>query len=207
MGGPGSGNWYRGGSRGTTEAARGVDIRFLKKRGYLRPGTYGSLRWTCGGEESGSIRFVTHAHRIQLIYRSREYGGEWEDVNYPVYLDETECRYGGSRKWFLCPGQGCRRRVAVLYGAGKYFLCRHCHDLAYASQNEDRAQRAARKSRKIIERLGGDPHDEYYPEKPKGTHWKTYNRLIQQAEYYENLSWRYLEPWLSRFADWIEPRD
>jgi hypothetical protein len=206
MGGRGSGNWSRNG-KGTTEAAKRIDIRYLKKRGYLTPGTYGSLSWAYGGEPSGSIRFVTGIGWIQLIYRCREYDGDWEEVNYYVDFDETICHYGGTRKWFLCPGQWCGRRVGVLYGEGKYFLCRHCYDLAYSSQNEDKAQRASRKSRKIIERLGGDPYDEDYPDKPKGMRWKTYDRLIQEADYYEKLSWHYMGAWLSRFADCIEPLD
>jgi len=170
----------------------------MKKRGYLTPGAMGTLSWSCGGEPTGSIRYITHPDHIQLIYRSREHGGEWEDLSYPVYFEETECHYGGTRKWFLCPGLGCSRRVAVLYGAGKYFLCRTCNNLAYSSQNEGRAQRASRKSRKIIERLGGDPYCDYYPDKPKGMHWKTYNRLIRKAEYFENLSWHYMGQWLSQ---------
>jgi hypothetical protein len=200
MGGPGSGNWYRS-SKGTTEAARRIDIRYLKKRGFLQPGTYGSLSWTCGGEPSGSIRFATSADWIQLIYRSREYGGDWEDVDYCVDFDETECHYGGIRKWFLCPGRDCGRRVAVLYGPGKYFLCRHCYDLGYASQNENKAQRVARKSRKIIERLGGDPYSDFYPDKPKGMHHRTYDKRIEQAEFYEKLSWYYMGQWLNRFGE------
>jgi hypothetical protein len=203
MGGPGSGNWCRVG-KGTTEAAKRIDIRYLKKQGYLSPGASGLLSWTCGGEPSGSIRYCTYIDRLPLTYRSREYGGEWEEVEYPVYFDETDCHYGGTRTWFLCPGGGCGRRVGVLYGEGKYFLCRHCHDLAYASQNENAALRASRKSRKIIERLGGDSYSDFYPDKPKGMHWKTYNRLIRQAEYYENLSWHcmraLLSPWKGRIG-------
>ena len=196
MGGPGSGNWCRFG-KGTTEESNGVDIRYMKKRGFLRPGTYGTLGWTCGGEPSGSIRFNTCSDYVQLIYRSRSYGSDWEDMDYPVYFDETDCHYGGTRKWFLCPGQGCGKRVAVLYGAGKYFLCRHCHDLAYASQSENAALRASRKSNKIIERLGGDISFGY-ADKPKWMHWKTYNRLMREAEYYENLSWAYMGDWLNQ---------
>ena len=205
MGGPGSGNWCRFG-RDTADATNRIDIRYLKKQGSLTPGTIGTLSWSCGDEASGSIRYITYADRIQLIYRSREHGGEWEDVDYPVYFDETDCHYGGTRKWFLCPGLGCNRRVGVLYGAGKYFMCRHCHNLAYSSQNENAALRAARKSRKIVEKLGGDPYSDFFPDKPKGMHWRTYDRLIRQAEFYENLSWQYVEQWLGNFRAGIEAK-
>ncbi len=50
-----------------------------------------------------------------------------------VGLEQTPCHFGGGRFWFRCPP--CVRRVAKLYlPAGElYFLCRHCHNLTYAS--------------------------------------------------------------------------
>lgn len=71
------------------------------------------LSWSCGDEPSGSIRYITYNDRLELIYRSREHGGDWEDVEYSVYFDETDCHCGGTRKWFLCPGQGCNQRVPL----------------------------------------------------------------------------------------------
>ncbi len=44
MGGRGSGSYYRWQSDTTkTEETHRIDIRFLKKRGYLSAGTYGTL--------------------------------------------------------------------------------------------------------------------------------------------------------------------
>ena len=71
----------------------------------------------------------------------------------------------------------CGRRVAVLYGGGLYG-CRHCHNLAYRTQREqayDRASSRADRIRKRLERepgiLNGDGG------KPKGMHWRTFERL------------------------------
>ena len=64
--------------------------------------------------------------RVNLIYRYRiGPGAEWEDVQEPISLEWTACNFGGERPWFVCPGAGCGRRVALLYGPGRYFLCRH----------------------------------------------------------------------------------
>ncbi|MBA3594260.1 MAG: hypothetical protein H0W47_10755 [Polaromonas sp.] len=69
-------------------------------------------------------------------------------------------------------------RVAVLYGPGKYFACRRCCGLGYASQKEGVGDRSSRQADKLRKRLGweagilnGDGG------KPKGLHWATYQRL------------------------------
>jgi hypothetical protein len=91
-----------------------------------------------------------------LSYRHRRgLGGEWEDVEEPISLKWTPCNFGGERPWFICPGARCGRRVAILYGPGKYFLCRHCYDLRYESQREDKPHRALRRAQKIRQRLEG----------------------------------------------------
>jgi hypothetical protein len=37
-----------------------------------------------------------------------------------------------------------------------------------------------RRTRKLCPRLGGDPADEEYPNKPKRMRWTTYNRLMDK---------------------------
>ena len=190
MGGYGSGRGGIWGGKTTTESQKRIDIRWLKKKGYLRPGYSGSLSWSCGGESSGYINYCMEADRMILHYRYRPRGGEWEPVEQVIRFDRTPCNYGGHRTWFLCPR--CWARVAVLYGAGKYFFCRKCHDLAYSSQQEGRADRLMRKSRKIRERLGADNDDLMWPImwKPKNMYQKTFDRLRKEAESAEKLAWK-----------------
>jgi len=119
---------------------------------------------------------------LVLSYRARQRGEEWRDVEQPTRIVWMPCRFGGARPYFVCSGviNGivCNRRVAKLYGAGPYFLCRHCHRLAYASQREDRYDRALRRADKIRMRLGGEPGiASVFPARPKGMHRETYERL------------------------------
>jgi hypothetical protein len=193
MGGIGSGHWYRWNRKITTGESKDIDIRVLHRSGRLSPDSRRVYSWNCDGEPAGSIGFRVENCRIVLDYRYRENDGEWEDVELSVLLSYTSCNYGGKRPWFLCPISGCGRRVAVLYNEGKYFVCRHCGDLAYASQQERFYLRMERKRQKIIKRLGGNPYDGLYPKKPKHMQWRTYNRLIEEAGYYEDLSWELAE--------------
>ena len=188
MGGFGSGRWYSWGGKSTTESQHRVDIRWLKKQGNLQPGTMGSLSWSRSGEQTGSIGYRMEIGRMILQYRHRAGGGAWEPVEQKIIFDRTPCKYGGARTWFLCPR--CGKRIAVLYGAGKYFFCRHCYKLAYSSQQEGKVDRLMRKARKIRLRLGAsDNLSETILFKPKHMHNKTFNRLRREAEQANALSW------------------
>jgi hypothetical protein len=206
MGGVGSGNWYRFDKKTTTSECQRVDVRYLHREGLLTPGHWFSLRWSRAGRKTGSIRGVVSRHpqpeQITLLYRHRSgIGGEWEDVQEPVPLSWTACNFGGERPWFVCPGAGCGRRVAVLYGPGKYFLCRHCYDLRYESQREDKMHRALRRAQTIRERLGGSANTrEPFPEKPKGMHHETYWRLREEHDEAEMTQLEGMREWLDRLV-------
>jgi len=179
MGGLGSGNWYRFDKKTTTDECHSLDVRDLYRDGLLKPGSWFSSRWLRGDRETGSIRGFVYSDRVILLYSHRSgLGADWEDVQESVGLEWTPCNFGGERPWFVCPGVRCGRRVAILYGPGKYFLCRHCYDLRYESQREDKKDRALRRAQKITQRLGGSANmTEPFPEKPKGMHHDTYMRL------------------------------
>jgi hypothetical protein len=179
MGGPGSGRWSRWqGSKDTAEGCRRIDIRDWHRRGLLR-GRWFTWSWrTRTGEVVASIGVRVHRDRVVLAYRVRVNGGAWQDVEESIALTRTRCPYGGQRPWFVCPRVQCGRRAAVLYMGGPYFLCRHCYDLVYASQREDRMSRQMSRAQKVRLRLGGSASLlEPFPPKPKGMHWRTYARL------------------------------
>ena len=113
MGGVGSGNWCRWNKQTTLEETKRIDIRYMRKQGLLKPSAMGSLRWTRGGEPNGDIRYFCHQNYLQLNYRYRENGGEWQPIEQRIHFDRTFCHYGGERLWFLCPR--CNRRVGVLW--------------------------------------------------------------------------------------------
>ena len=170
------------GTSGTVESARSLDISCLNRAGCLRPGYRGSLEWNRDGKQVASIEFRREQDRLILSYRIRQNDGECRDIEQPAPVIWMPCRFGGERPYFVCPnivnGIACGRRVTKLYGAAPYFLCRHCYRLAYASQREDRYDRALRQANKIRTRLGGETiTDSVFPHRPTGMHHQTYERL------------------------------
>ncbi len=195
MGGSGSGRGYQGG-KATTNDMRTLDVRRLQRDGLLTPGRAFGWQWTRNGEDVASIQMRTEVDRVMLSYRSRNNGGEWQPMEYPVYLEWTPCHLGGRRAWFRCPVSGCGRHVAILYG-GTIFACRHCYRLAYASQREAEDDRARRQAEKIRRRLGwpaGIPNPDRG--KPKGMHWRTFERLTAAHEACAEASLAGVVKWL-----------
>ena len=172
MGGRGSGRQSTYGGKDVTEESTPLDIRKLAKSGLLISGHSFSWQWMVNDRKVAGIT-IRVAEQVQLCYQKPSTG---EVIEQWVHLPSTPCRFGGVRQWFTCPN--CEKRVAVLYGPEKYFACRSCCGLGYASQKEglgDRSSRHADKIRKrlawpagILNEAGG---------KPKGLHWATYQRL------------------------------
>ncbi len=200
MGGLGSGNRYRFDKKSTTDECRSLDVRRFHREGLLKSGNVFSWRWSRAGQEVASIGAFVYQDKIVLSYRHRSGpAGEWEDVKEPVSLEWTACNFGGERPWFVCPGVGCGRKVAILYGPGKYFLCRHCYDLRYESQREDEKDRALRRARKIRRRLGGSANMlKPFPERPKGMHHDTYMRLFWEHDEAERERLADMREWLNK---------
>ena len=188
MGGAGSGAYYRLGSKDRAEDHLSVDVRRWRRRGLLEPGASFTASWNRHlGESSIGVRVLgapgEPAAAVRLSY-SWGSPGEKEDVAYGVPLEWTACNFGGARPWFVCPGRRCGRRAALLYLGGPHFLCRECQDLSYASQRERGGSVAAlHRCQRIRTKLGGSPNtSKPFPEKPKGMHLKTYQRLHEEHE-------------------------
>ena len=187
MGGFGSGKWYRWNTKGgTTDGNLPLDVRILARKGFLNPGSCFTLRWSRGVSSSAITGYST-GDEVVLLYKQRRGEGEWENVEQRLSLTWTTCNYGGERPWWRCPG--CGKRVAVVYGAGKHFACRHCYQLVHASSRETHSDRELRKAQNIRQRLGGSASlMEAFPERPKGMHHTTYWRMFTEYQEAERAS-------------------
>ena len=176
---------------------RSIDLGWLRREKLLNVGRWSTLRWSRGGRETGSIRIECHVHGVRLCYRQRRSTEDWEDVNEFVPLVTTATAFGGTRKWFKC--LSCGSRCRILYGFS-HFRCRRCHRLKYESQYENAIERACSQAHNIRKRLGQvGPLDEPFPDKPKGMHWATYDRLKAKDE-------ELLERWAVAVWQWLRRR-
>lgn len=201
MGGYGSGSYYRGG-RSTEENFHAFRMARLRELGVVREGNWrhGSWQWTCNDEVVSSIGYeikMTDEFNPWLRVHYTNTNTQ-EKHDYKIYLTSTQPNYGGRRWWFRCPGHNCGRRVSVLY-LGNVLVCRHCWGMGYSSQNRNFYDRQSDKAFKLAAKLGHDGNalDGFYGKKPKGMHWKTYNRKVAEIE--QSTEWG-LAGFMARFG-------
>ncbi len=190
MGGYGSGRIAR---TIKAENCRSLDVNKFHRSGCLTAGASGCWVWSVDGKEVARISYRANRNCLTLDYRVRQNGGDWEPIEQPVPLEYVDCHYGGQRPYFRCPGvvndARCGRRVGKLFSGGRYFLCRHCYSIAYASQSEERYDRLLRKANKLRVALGGEPGAAHFvARRPKGMWVRTYELRCREILRCENLA-------------------
>lgn len=133
----------------TVEECIELDIRELVQAGVLKdsPDKPWIMRWnTQKNPRISKFKGKNFGKELIVTYTVvNEPAGEIDHMDYPIEIVRTPCHFGGFRRWFLCPfpkeAKQCGRRVGKLYlpPGGRYWGCRHCYNLAYESQMENRA--------------------------------------------------------------------
>jgi hypothetical protein len=189
MGGCGSGR-HNGTRKRRVESCFGLDVRELRRKGALTPGTAGTLTSEHNGDIAVPISFWADQSAVTLCYHGQQ-APESVEVEQRVALSSVPAAFGGSRTYFLCPGAECGQRVAKLYFYRGVFRCRRCHRLAYTSQCEDSRRRLRRRAEKLHARLGVSSRGPFRPAtatRPKGMWSSTFDRLHRSAAAAEILA-------------------
>ena len=127
----------------TVEESYRLDIFALRRNGLLAGG---QRSWNTS-ESTGLTRLRTQVERLgdppnclSVTCTSTDVFGSDDLIYQLVDLAIVPCRFGGQRRWFICPNFNCQRRVAKLYippGQIEY-RCRHCHQLTYEGRQQHR---------------------------------------------------------------------
>ncbi len=170
-----------------------ISVFFLKKHGYFNKDlSYkgGSISWSYNGGEKSSVGIAVKKDNwgtpqervyINLHYtHTSNWDGEKSNMNFNVEFTTTPCNLGGGRRyWFICPltknGRYCGKRVGVIYAVGKWFGCRYCGDIAYASQMKGGKFRGSSVTCPDIDKLEQEIKRYYYNGQPT----RKYKRLIK----------------------------
>lgn len=148
------GEWHRCDAQPTVDRAPSVHVRVLSR---------GASRFapiTANLIEDGRVELYNRRDRCVLC---------------EVGVTSTACNYGGSRPWWLCPE--CERRCELLYLWRGQIQCRQCAGLVYTTAQSGRLVRVTRKAVKCGDRIGYRYGDRIVT-KPKGMHWRTFQRLL-----------------------------
>lgn len=179
MGGRGSGRRSSYSGKAETSDSMPLDIRKITRKGLQVPGSSFSWQWLVNDRQVAGISVrVDFDHGMVLSYCMKSTG---EVVEQRVQTQTSPCHLGGQRHWFTCPR--CSKRVAVLYAPGRYFACRQCCGLGYSTQKEGAGDRASSRAENLRKRMGWEAGIlNGNGSKPKGMHWKTYQRLTSRHD-------------------------
>ncbi len=198
MGGLGSGR-HEYAETPTVEECRSLDADTLKE--VTRDPDAESVVWWGEREDPDAALAVlaegdaglddeTRPARLRLRYTvTRPEDDESREYDYSIPLEYTECNFGGYRPWFRCPGCRARRGKLYLPPGHERYLCRECYDLGYTSSRTsgDRVKQAELRYRRAFAKA--DKHDRrphpngspHLPERPKGMHRDTFERLVEDV--------------------------
>lgn len=147
----------------------------------LRPFVSASPRcFTLHREDDLSAEIEVNSDKLVLSYEIHRHDG-LQRIEEHVRLCREPRHFGGAQLYFECPR--CARRASKLFLVGEWFRCRRCLRLPYFSQSLGEEQRLTRTFRRLCRKINPAADSDFWelPDRPKGMHWKTYERLTDKA--------------------------
>jgi hypothetical protein len=193
MGGSGSGRY---GGRPTVEKSLTLDLPRLFKEGWVKPSarTSGVLRWTrvSTGRETASMGFQSELSAddgyVDLLWITTDrQTGETRRCEDRISLTTSPQPFGGRRWFFVCPRTGETVAKLHLPSGSDIFASRKAHRLGYRSQRESPRDRSFSRAFSLREKIGGKGAIGSYIAKPKGMHWRTFERAMRRVHTAERI--------------------
>jgi hypothetical protein len=169
-----------------------LDLNLLIRQGTVRPGFStgpGLLQWTRSEEVTASAVITANLCDPETAWLSVQASR----LNQRIILVSRPRHFGGRQWYFVCPIENKRASVLWLPPGAKEFCSRQAWDgkVAYRSQFQSVYNRGHAGKAKIKARLIGDldPDDWELPPKPKWMRWRTYKRLEERFEAYDDMTY------------------
>jgi hypothetical protein len=166
-----------------------LNLNRLIRQGTVRPG-YNTgpslLQWTRSGAVAVITADLCNPETGWLRCRT-------EHIDQLITLAACSRHFGGRQWYFVCPVTNKRASVLWKPPGAKQFCSRQAwgRQVAYRSQFLSVYDRGHAGKDKIKARLIGDldPDDWELPPKPKWMRWRTYKRLAERFEEYDDMTY------------------
>lgn len=135
MGGQGSGNWIRLGTKTIVKKCLSIDI--MEFTGSMHRCISGEFQWVNAfGMDVSSVgySFLPETDTAPMLILSYSKLDKIHDE--VIELEKSILCSGGFRWWFTCPLCRTRTRIIYLPPNGQLFACRDCHKLAYGKSQK-----------------------------------------------------------------------
>ena len=180
-------------SRVRLESGLKLNLPKLVRQGLIAPGQKTGprfIRWT--NTWTGEVIVSGHV-TAELTGKTRGWIRlQLGKLDQWIELYAQPRHFGGKQWYFHCPYTGRECSVLWMPPGAKHFASRQrwARQVAYGSQFEswhDRALSGARRIRARLDRTGNyGSIDDPLPPKPKWMRWRTYDRLAEKCEAYED---------------------
>jgi hypothetical protein len=186
------------------ESGLKLDLNKLMRQRCIVPGARSAWRsvWTNSytGEEIAVADLIAHMTPNEGRLRI-----QMNDAEQTIILTPRPRRFGGHQWYFVCPVMNRCCSVLWMPPGATRFCSRQAwgRRVAYASQFLDPDNRAHRGKAKIKRGLIGDcdPDEWELPPKPKWMRWRTYNRLVERFDSYEEILDRGIVGLMAKFLE------
>ena len=166
--------------RCTWDDIAGLDADHMSGWGAFDPGRRETIDFDDDDLPKLAFEMETDRDEFSAVYYWRNKGeeGGGEFIRCRVALEKRRCRFGGWRRYFICPCCGGRvLRLAVL---PEGLRCGSCGRVTWGSRRQRPLQRLIRKADKLSVRLGCDSWRDHQCERPLHMRTTTFERLVAE---------------------------